>query len=235
MWFQKGLDSKTSPLRCEIYRIGLLDESIPPSKPSPADRYSESWVKSGIIITRVQERKEKQKMTYLLGAPVLVADILAALEKLKDLLDSSLLLLELLHLERLTTTASLLDKVLMGLLDELNILDTELFANDLEITNRVDIALDVNNLGVVKASDDLEDGIDGADVGQESVTKTGTSRGTTGQTGNIVDGKVGRYLRLGLVVLAQPIEALVRDNDTRLLGVNGSVREVLSLSQYAAS
>jgi hypothetical protein len=121
---------------------------------------------------------------------VLVTNVLAGLEQLEDLLDEGLLLLELLHLKRLTATASLLDKVLVSLFDKLDILDTELLADNLKITDGVDITLDVNDLGIVKTSDDLENGIDGANVRQEGVTETGTSRGTTGQTSNIVDGLV---------------------------------------------
>lgn len=48
----------------------------------------------------------------------------------------------------------------------------------------------MDDLGIVEAADDLEEGIDGPDVGQESVTKTSTGRGTTGKTGDIVDGQV---------------------------------------------
>ena len=169
----------------------------------------------------------KSKITYLLGTPVLVTDVLAVLEKSKNLLDAGFLLLELLHLEGLTTTASLLLDVFESLLSELDILDAELLADDLEITDGVDITLDVDNLGIIETSDDLEDGIDGANVGQESVTETSTSRGTTGQTSNVVDGLVSGDSRLGVVVLAQPVVTLIGDNDTRLLGVDGGVREVL--------
>jgi len=134
----------------------------------------------------------KNRVTYLLGTPVLVTDVLAILKQGKNLLDSSFLLLELLHLKRLTATASLLLQVLKSLLDELDILDAELLADNLEITDGVDVTLDVDNLGIIETSDDLEDGIDGADVRQESVTETSTSRGTTGQTSDIVDGLVSR-------------------------------------------
>jgi len=122
-----------------------------------------------------------------------VTDVLAILKEGKNLLDGGFLLLELLHLEGLTTTASLLLDVLESLLSELDILDAELLADNLEITDGVDIALDVDNLGIIETSDDLEDGIDGANVGQEGVTETGTSRGTTGQTSDIVNGLVGGH------------------------------------------
>jgi hypothetical protein len=171
--------------------------------------------------------------TYLLWAPVALADVLAVLEHGEDLLDGSLLLLELLHLERLTTTSCLLDELLKGLLDELNVLETELLADDVQVTDGVDITLDVNDLGIVEASNDLENGIDSADVRQEGVTKTSTGRGTTRQTGDIVDGQVGRDPRLGVVHLAQVIEAVIGDEDTRLLGVDGGIGEVGRVTKRA--
>lgn len=140
--------------------------------------------------------------TYLLGAPVVLAHVLARLEVLNDLLDGRLLFLELLHLKRLTTTPSLLLVVLERLLRELKILDAQLLVDDLQVTDGVDITLDVDDLGVIEATYHLEDGIDGSDVRQESVTETGTGGSTAGQTGNVVDRKVGRDLGLGLVLLA---------------------------------
>ena len=171
--------------------------------------------------------------TYLLGAPVVLAHVLAGLEVLNDLLDSGLLHEKVLHLKRLATTAGLLLVVLEGLLGELDILDAELFADDLEITDGIDITLDVDDLGIVEATDDLEDGVDGANVGQERVTETSTGGGTTGQTGDVVDGQVGRNLGLGLVLLAEPVEALIGDDDTGLFGVDGSVGEVGRVTEVA--
>ena len=164
--------------------------------------------------------------TYLLGAPVTVTDILALLQPLKDLGSSSLLFLKLLHLQRLTTTAGLLAQALKRLLDELDILDAKLLTDNGQVTDRVNVTLDVNDFSIVEATDHLEDGIDSTDVRQESVTQTSTSRGTTGQTSNIVDGQVGGNLGLGLVLVNQPVEALIGNDDTGLFGVDGSIREV---------
>lgn len=132
--------------------------------------------------------------TYLLRIPVTLADILARLEPLEDLGSGSLLLLELLHLKRLATAASLLAQSLKSLLNKLDILDTQFFADDGQIPDRINITLNVDNLRIVKAAHDLEDGIDGTNVRQERVTETGTGRSTTGQTGDIVDSQVGRHL-----------------------------------------
>ena len=60
------------------------------------------------------------------------------------------------------------------LLDPLDVLETELGIDDLHVAARVDITLDVDDLSVVEGADDLEDTIDGADVGQESVAETCT-------------------------------------------------------------
>lgn len=152
---------------------------------------------------------------------------------LNDLLDGSLLLLELLHLKSLATSPGLLDIVLVGLLSELNVLDAQLLADNVQITDRINVTLDVDNLSIVEATNDLEDGIDGTDVRQEGVTQTSTSRGTTGQTSNVVDGEVSRDLGLGLVVLAQPVEALVGDEDARLFGLDGGIGEVGRVTEVA--
>jgi hypothetical protein len=164
---------------------------------------------------------------------VVFAHVLAGLEVLNDLLDGGLLHEQVLHLERLATTAGLLLVVLEGLLGELNVLDAELIADDLQITDGVDITLDVNDLSIVEATDNLEDGIDSANVGQERVAKTSTSGGTTGQTGDVVDGKVGRDLGLWLVLLAKPVEAVIGNDDTGLFRVDGSVGEVGRVTEVA--
>jgi hypothetical protein len=89
----------------------------------------------------------------------------------------------------------------------------------------------VDNLGIIEAAHHLEDGINSTDVRQERVTQTGTSRGTTGQTGNIVDSQVGGNLRLGLVVVDEPVVPLIGNNDAGLFGVNGGIGEVGRVTQ----
>ena len=50
------------------------------------------------------------------------------------------------------------------LLHPLDILQTQLRLDDLRITDRVDLAFDVDDLGIVECANDLEDTIDGADM-----------------------------------------------------------------------
>ena len=177
--------------------------------------------------------KKGRKCTYLLGAPVALADILAILQHGEDLLDAGLLLLELLHLKRLATTSCLLNEVLKSLLCELNVLQAELLADDVQVTNGVDVTLDVDDLSIVEAAHNLEDGVDSADVGQEGVTKASTGRGTARQTGDVVDGQVGRHPRLGVVHLAEVIVAVVGDEHAGLLRVDGGIGEVGRVAKRA--
>lgn len=170
--------------------------------------------------------RKKVIRTYLLGGPVVLANVLAGLDVLDDLLDGGLLFLELLHLKGLTTTPGLLLVVFERLLGKLKILDAQLLVDNLQITDGVDVTLDVDDLSIVEATDDLEDSVDGANVGQEGVAQTGASGSTTGQTSNVVDGQVSRDLGFGLVLLAEPVEALVGHDDTRLLRVDGGIGEV---------
>ena len=44
---------------------------------------------------------------------------------------------------------------------------------------------------------------------------------------------MGRNLGLGLVLLAEPVEAVIRDDDTGLFGVDGSVGEVGRVTKVA--
>ena len=65
---------------------------------------------------------------------------------------------------------SLLQTVQM-LLDPFDILQPKLGLDDLHISQRVDITLDVDDFIVIESTDDLEDTIDGTDVGQELIAQ----------------------------------------------------------------
>lgn len=171
--------------------------------------------------------------TYLLRVPVTLSDVLSVLQPLQDLLHGGLLLPQLLHLQRLSSSLGLLLQVLERLLDELDILNAQLLADDVQVPHGVNVTLDVDDLSVIEAPDDLEDGVDGADVGQEGITQTGTGRGTAGQAGNVVHGQVGGYLRFGLVVLAEPVVSCIRDDDTSFLWFDGGIGEVGRVTERA--
>ena len=111
-------------------------------------------------------------MCYLFRTPGSLADVFAILQPSKDLLDDELLFFCLLLLETLAALARLLFLVFEGLFDELNVFEPELFADDVKVASGVYISLDMDNLRIVETPHYLEDGVDSADVRQESVAKT---------------------------------------------------------------
>ena len=65
----------------------------------------------------------------------------------------------------------------------------------MEITDGINIPFDMDNLRIIETTDNLKDGIDSTDMRKEGITKPSTSRSSTGQTGNIVNCKIGRDFR----------------------------------------
>jgi hypothetical protein len=175
---------------------------------------------------------KKKFSTYLFGCPVsLAADVMTLLEELKNELSGGLLFLQLLHLQGLSATTGLFLQSFKSLGHKLNVLDAQLLVDDGQITARVNITLNVNDLGIIEAANNLEDGIDGTNVRQERVTQTSTGGSTAGQTGNIIDGQVSGNLGLGFVVVNEPVESLIGDDNAGLLGLNGGIGEVGRVTQ----
>lgn len=111
----------------------------------------------------------------------------------------------------------------------------ELSRDDGHVTNGVDVTLNVNDIGVVEGTcsrlgvsgtvakneggkerkkrrtDDLEDTVNGTDVGQEVVSETSTGGSALGKTSNVDTGEESGDLARGLVEVAKPVEALCRD------------------------
>jgi hypothetical protein len=92
--------------------------------------------------------------------------------------------------------------------------------NDLHITDGVNVALDVRDLVILEDSSNVEDSIDGLDVGKEGVSETLTLSSTLYKTGNIDDLEEALDSVLGLVVLAKPLPALIRNEDTSCKPIN---------------
>jgi hypothetical protein len=122
------------------------------------------WTQPAVLGRGWVGRGNRKRNSYLLGTPVTLAHILAVLQPGQDLLYRLLLFPGLLLLETLAALAGFLLLHLKRLLDELDVLEPKLFSNDVKVTCGVDISLDVNDLCVVKATDDLEDGIDGTNM-----------------------------------------------------------------------
>jgi len=65
-------------------------------------------------------------------------------------------------------------------------------------------------------TDNVEDGVNGADVRQEGVAEALALRGALDQAGDVDHGQVRRHARRRLVQVAEPVEALVRHRAARL-------------------
>lgn len=85
------------------------------------------------------------------------------------------------------STARLLEAVEV-LLNPLDILEAKFGLDNLHIADRVDVALDVNDLGVIESAHHLEDTIYGTDMREESVAQTGTSGRSLGSVSWRADG-----------------------------------------------
>lgn len=62
--------------------------------------------------------------------------------------------------------------------DPFDIFKTKFCLDDFHIADRIDISLDVNDLCIVKRTNDLEDSIYGTDMGEESIAEPSSSRST---------------------------------------------------------
>jgi hypothetical protein len=113
---------------------------------------------------------------YLLVSPILLSniDVLHG-QAVIDSLDHGLLFLQLLHLKTLPTSSSLPLQSIELFLNELGILYPQFTLNNLKISDWVNVTLNVDDFGIIEASNDLEDCIYGTDVGQESIAETSTS------------------------------------------------------------
>jgi len=96
----------------------------------------------------------------------------------------------------------------------------QLHVDDLDITNRVDGAVDVGDVGVVEAADDVDDGVHLTDVTQELVAQAFALAGAPHEAGDVdeLHGRVGDLG--GLDDGRDVLEAFVRDVDDSRVGVD---------------
>lgn len=116
----------------------------------------------------------RERNSYLFGRPITLSYVFAVVEPSKNLVDGSLLLLQLLHLQALATSSCLLGEILFCLFHKLDVFYPQLFGDDVQISSWVDIALDVGDLGVVETSYNLEDSIDCSNMREESISQACT-------------------------------------------------------------
>ena len=89
-------------------------------------------------------------------------------------------------------------RALEPLLDDGEVGEGELELDDLAIANRIDGAHDVNDVGVLEAAHDVDDGVGVADVGEELVAEAFAFGGPFHEPGDVDELHDGRDYLFGL-------------------------------------
>ncbi len=135
-------------------------------------------------------------------------------------LEDDLLLLDRLPLERLLGP-------LDPLVDGLEVLEAELGVDGADVGHRIDAPLDVDDVVVLEAADDVGDGVGLADVGQELIAEAFTLGGPAHEAGDVDEVHRRGDDRLRVVELHQRVEPRVGHRhhaDVRLDGAERIVR-----------
>ena len=105
------------------------------------------------------------------------------------------------------------------------VLLAELGLDRLEVTDRVDAVVDVDDLLRVERADAVVDAVDGLDVGQERVPEARALGRALDEPRDVRHQELRRHLGRRLVEVAEPLEPLVRHGALRLVGVDGTWKE----------
>mmetsp|Transcript_106 Transcript_106/g.273 ORF Transcript_106/g.273 Transcript_106/m.273 type:complete len:437 (+) Transcript_106:1044-2354(+) len=166
----------------------------------------------------------------LLDRPIVIMpDILPGLQPLQHHLARLHMILVLALVRRLPR----LRQTLLLRTAPLQVLQTKLVVNNLQILHRVHAVLDVHHVRVLKRPHHMEDAIHRLNVAQERVPQPLTVCGALDQPGDIRHLQERRHRRLGLVHVHEPIEAVVRDVDPGRVGVDRAERKVLRRDRAA--
>ncbi|MPN63921.1 hypothetical protein SDC9_211688 [bioreactor metagenome] len=80
----------------------------------------------------------------------------------------------------------------------------------------------MNDIGIFKSPDDMDNGFDFTDMGQELVAQTFAFGSTFYQTGNIIELNRCFNFLFGMIHLGQAVQPLVRHRDDTDIGLNGA-------------
>jgi len=106
------------------------------------------------------------------------------------------------------------------------IAEDEFRVDDFDVAHRVDRAGDVKDVTILETANDLDDGVDFADMGQELVAESLTRAGALDQSGDVDEFENGRneFLRFGNA--GQHGQSLVGHGDDAAVGLDGAERIV---------
>ena len=99
--------------------------------------------------------------------------------------------------------------LILVVVHELQVLHAQLGGDDLDVRHRIDAILDVNHVRIVEAAASREGSVNSLDVGEERALPRPAPAGALDETSDVDDLEEGLDHRLGLVVVDEPVEALV--------------------------
>ena len=123
---------------------------------------------------------------------------------------------------RFVTALGVLGQTLDFLLDAFEIGHDELGRDGLDVADGINGTGDVMDVFVFEAANDLDDGVDFADVSEEFVAKTFALGGAFNESGNVNEFDSGRNDDLGLGDLRQDFEAGIGDGDDADVWIDGA-------------
>ena len=118
-------------------------------------------------------------------------------------------------------------------LDGLQILELKFRVDDFLVADRIDRAIHMHHIVVVKATKHVDDGIRLADIGEELVAKAFALRGPFDKTGNIYYLDRCRDDAPGMDKFGKFIQSLIGHSDDAHLRIDGTKREISCLSLCA--
>ena len=107
-------------------------------------------------------------------------------------------------------------------LHHLDVGHDQLQVDDVDVTQRIGAALHMGDIAVLEAADNMDDGVGGADVGQELVAQTLALACALNKTCDVneLDDSGGGLL--GGVEVAQPLQTLIGNGNHAHIGVDGA-------------
>lgn len=105
----------------------------------------------------------------------------------------------------------LLGDLCEAVFDSLEVFNLELRVDDLFVTDRVHATVHMDDIVVIKAAEDVEDGVSLADIGEELVAETFALAGTFNEAGDVHDFDRGRDDTFRVAELLEFFETFVRD------------------------
>ena len=111
--------------------------------------------------------------------------------------------------------------------DHFQICHDELGVDDLNVAQRIGRALDVGDIRVFKAANNMDNRVAAADVGQKLVAESLALRRALDKTCDVYKLDDGGGELLGVMLVAQPLEPLVRHRNDADVRVDGAERVVV--------